>query len=346
MPKPLKALFIIGLLLVPYYVVFPLNLINFNLGLVNWVILIKCLKSFNIDKGDPLKNIMYTLKDLRLKKYDTKKKKELEKGFRYLSKLSQVLLMAAPYFAGLVSMIYAESKYNEILNVANISKLTGIAYFYRSLFCTLFYGIFISIMVQLFFFVMALLYIHLSQLCFFLAAFSSLISERASTFFLEFAYEVGDQRPYYQFNNPLFITDISTFWSVSWHSMLVDIFVVVPKDVYRSSGKLTKKFIAMSAFFFSGLFHDYPIIATKQEISTESIKFFGLQGLAMLFETLVFAVFPKKGNIGKYFGIVFGNLVMIYTVHIFIKPIQDMKMMDEGYFLLFELPHKLGALVK
>ena len=345
MSKPVKILYVLGLLVVPFYLEFNSLVFNYGLGMVNWVLLIKCLKSFNVDMGDPLKNMLYTMKDLRMKKYDPKKKKEIEKDVHYLSTPVNVLMMAAPYFITFVAMVYVEGQLSTFLNMYNIAETSGFTYFYRSALAAAFYGLFMSVMIQNLTFGMTILYMALAQICFAASYLTKAMSKSTTTFFEEFGYEVGDQRPYYQFEKPLVITGVGSFWTENWHTLLVDIFVVVPKSVYKSSGKPMKTVFALSAFLFSGLFHDYPIAASTQAISLDSMIFFGLQGLAVAFEYFVFATIPRKSMPGIVFGIIFGNLVMIYTSHHFIRPYQDMDLFGELQYAMFEAPRELAEML-
>ena len=336
LPKVLKISYIIGMLAIPYLHTYSTTFLNYGVGILHWVLVVKCLKSFNVDLKNPLSNILYTLKDIRMKPYDPDKKKEESKSLRYLSAPSEVLTLAAGYHLFFATLLYIQHWYKAELDLDFIHSFDGIPLFARKFMYALYYGILISTAIQCLTLGTSLLYVVASRFSLLLSI--SLNSKVYAKFFDEVAYEVGDQRPYLLFDKPFLVKGIASFWSDSWHTILRDIFILVPKDVYKSASRSLKSALALSAFFSSGIFHDYLIFVCSHSLSTSSLTYFVIQGVAVLVEYTVFATFSKKSLPGRVFGIIFGNLILIYSSPYFVEPTKDLMLWDELYQVIVSGP--------
>ena len=334
--KPLKIVYILSMLFLPYYHVYSTIFLNYGMAILSWVLVVKCAKSFNFDLKDPYSNMLFTLRDLRLKGYDPRKLKEEENKIRYLSSFSEVFLLVFRYTSFFIVLLGIQHKFANELSTSSIDQLTGTSYYGMKFLFALYYGILISTSIQNLMLTSCLLYVILSKCCFLL---SKWINHTNTKLFLQqAAYEVGDQRPYLLFDKPVYVKSVASFWSDSWHTMLRDIFILVPKSYYKSASRSLKSVLALSAFISSGVFHDYLIFACSNEWCTSSLTYFSVHGIAVLIEYMVFSIVGKHSTVGKAFGMLFGYLVLIYSSHYFVDPVLNLKIFDELYTIYIELP--------
>eukprot|EP00835_Amoeboradix_gromovi_P000608 NODE_22_length_38364_cov_0.248661.p11 type:complete len:371 gc:universal NODE_22_length_38364_cov_0.248661:23465-22353(-) len=334
-----KAIAMLIVLVVPYFHVYATMGNNYFGAILNWIVVVKCYKSFNINFKNYSSNVMYAIKDLRMKQYDPHKKYEIENNFKYLSSPAEVIPLLVKYTLFLISLLVVGQKHSNDLNLNRINLLTGWYYCLFRFIYAFYYGILISTAIQLFTLISSLIFILVSKLCFKL---SILIPEKTlNSLLLEIAYEVGDQRPYMLFNKPFMVKSVASFWSESWHTILRDIFILVPKNVYKGSTKVAKSMFALSAFIVSGVFHDYLILVCSYQICTSSLTYFVIQGIAVLIEYFVFSIVNKHSSFGKVFGLLFGNFVLTFACPYFVEPVKNIKLFRECYSILIDLPLSL-----
>eukprot|EP00834_Sanchytrium_tribonematis_P001310 NODE_31_length_37178_cov_0.413576.p9 type:complete len:368 gc:universal NODE_31_length_37178_cov_0.413576:2718-1615(-) len=340
MPKFIKILFMSWLITGPYHHQFQYQFLNYGVGIIAWILFIKCCKSFNVNLEDPFLNILFSFKDLRLKGYDPFKKAELKKDVKYLSTFSEILNLQFRYTTVFVALLQWHQIFRANLDYNNnIEEKSGLWYVFGKFHYALYYGIFISICIQNLVFVAAVLYVVLSKICFQLAEFSA--NKQLANFFTEIAYEVGDQRPYLLFDKPFIVKGVGSFWSDSWHTLLRDIFILVPKHVYKKASKKVRYLYALTAFISSGIFHDYLIIVTSQKLCLSSLTYFGIHGAAVIFEYFIFSFVHRSSFIAKSFGILFGYLILVSTCHFFVEPVKQLGIFDELYELYVISPMNL-----
>ena len=337
MGKPVKIVFMLFLVFYPIVHVFSSHTMAFQFGMMSWTLFIKCYKSFNVDYKDVFDNVFHTLKDLRLKGYDMKKGKELEQGHHYLSKQWEVIRLMPRYGLFALALIYINHAFKDQLDYDYIRTFSGVEYLLRKMVYAFCSGMVFSCGIQFTFLCLSLLYIHLSTVT---MALSKIISQkRISKMLHQVANEVGDQRPYEIFNKPYAIFGVGKFWSESWHKLLRDVFVIFPKNVYKKATKPVQLMIVLSAFIMSGIHHDFANSVTSKHFSYSSLLFFSIQALAVIFEKIVFRLLiAQHTQIGRLFGIIFGNLILIYSCHLFIEPPKQMGIFEEIYNSSFAIP--------
>ncbi len=76
---------------------------------------------------------------------------------------------------------------------------------------------------------------------------------------------------------------------------------------------------SMCVFLFSGIVHEYMDYITFNKISGNPMKFFFLQGFAVLIEHIFKQIFPRL-YIPKFIGFIFTFLFNGITVGYFLKP--------------------------
>ena len=339
MSKVIKIGFILFLIVSPFYQNYSYSFFKYGSGALSWVIMVKCLKSFSVDTGDTLNNILYTIRDLRLKQYDVKKKFELKHNVKYLSNMMDVLYILVLYHYLFLVLLYIQNKFQLELRAAYIESFNGVEYIGRKIVYTLFYGITLSTFLQHFALGSSALFILLSKLVFKLSKLFC-NNKHISNFFEDYGYEVGDQRPYFLFNRPLLITGVASFWSESWHAVLRDIFVPVSKSIYKKASKKLKTALALMAFLFSGIFHAYLILVCTHQFSSESFCFFLIQGCAVLIEYAAFKIIGKHTLMGRIFGVLFGNFVLVATCQLFVESVKALNLFGDMYEFYIDLPLK------
>ncbi len=338
MHKSVKILYIMILILFPYFHNYFTNFLNYGVGILHWIVAIKCLKSFNYSTSNFYDNIVWCYKNYRLKGYSPKKSYELKKNIHYVSPISDILVLMGKYFIIYCSMLTAIHYFPRFFHNNRIESLYGYMYMCNRFVYAIVFGVLISTAIQLVSLVASLFYILHAKAV--LVAYNWTLNGNSDQenptevqqCLLTIYRETVDQRPYLIFDKPILVKSVSTFWSESWHTILREIFIVFPVDVYRKSTPLIKSLISFSAFICSGIFHDYLIVICSHTVSYSSLIFFLCQGVAVLIEYCVFKVFPRRSFFGKLFGIVFGNLVLTLTPPYFVEPVRNLYIFEELFY--------------
>ncbi|RIB30168.1 membrane bound O-acyl transferase family-domain-containing protein [Gigaspora rosea] len=137
------------------------------------------------------------------------------------------------------------------------------------------------------------------------------------------------------FKNPWMSTSLKDFWSIRWHQLFREIFVLfaynplerlinnkikplLGKD-YQKIGIMLEKIIpTIGVFFISGIMHEYIVYTSMYQFwkPGEQLLFFILQPVGMFFEKLIFSFL----TLPKWLGWLWTLMYLSFTLPLFISP--------------------------
>ncbi|KAI8442740.1 hypothetical protein BY996DRAFT_3976411 [Phakopsora pachyrhizi] len=119
-----------------------------------------------------------------------------------------------------------------------------------------------------------------------------------------------DEEDEFWFDRPYLSNSLRDFWSNRWHSQLKQIFVEFGSNPIQylsinllgiRSRNLLRILRVFGAFFISGLFHELGLwYATKLDKKLNNLKFFTMQAVGIVLESLFEKIFCKQ--VGGFYG--------------------------------------------